>query len=199
MAKTTDIYVRLEPGLKEEAEVILAQLGIPVSNATDDDVNTIRSLAGSNIQFSDQRVGNHEARGAFYSMTLFIYGFLVIIALITIFNIVNSVSMSVSARIKQYGAMRAIGMSDRQLVKMVTAEAVTYSVAGSVVGCILGLPLHKLLFEKMITSRWGDLWQLPFGALGMIVAIVIITSIFAVHGPAKRIHNVSIVDTINAR
>mgnify|MGYP000846740248 CR=1 FL=1 len=153
MAKTTDIYVRLEPGLKEEAEVILAQLGIPVSNATDDDVNTIRSLAGSNIQFSDQRVGNHEARGAFYSMTLFIYGFLVIIALITIFNIVNSVSMSVSARIKQYGAMRAIGMSDRQLVKMVTAEAVTYSVAGSVVGCILGLPLHKLLFEKMITSR----------------------------------------------
>lgn len=33
MAKTTNIYVRLEPGLKEEAEAILAQLGIPVSNA----------------------------------------------------------------------------------------------------------------------------------------------------------------------
>lgn len=33
MAKTTNIYVRLEPGLKEEAETILAQLGIPVSNA----------------------------------------------------------------------------------------------------------------------------------------------------------------------
>lgn len=33
MAKTTNIYVRLEPGLKEEAEAILSQLGIPVSNA----------------------------------------------------------------------------------------------------------------------------------------------------------------------
>ena len=175
-------------------------IDIQLSNiATDDDVNAIRSLAGSDLRFSDQRAGNREARGAFYSMTLFIYGFLVIIALITIFNIVNSVSMSVSARMKQYGAMRAIGMSDHQLVKMVTAEAVTYSVAGSATGCILGLPLHKLLFEAMITSHWGTLWQLPFGALGMIVAIVIITSLLAVRGPAKQIFNMSIVDTINAQ
>ncbi|EGO62194.1 hypothetical protein ALO_19572 [Acetonema longum DSM 6540] len=33
MAKTTNIYVRLEPGLKEEAEAILTELGIPISNA----------------------------------------------------------------------------------------------------------------------------------------------------------------------
>ncbi len=33
MAKTSNIYVRLEPGLKEQAESILEQLGIPVSNA----------------------------------------------------------------------------------------------------------------------------------------------------------------------
>ncbi|QAT39161.1 ABC transporter permease [Clostridium sp. JN-9] len=169
------------------------------NNATDDDVNAIRSLAGSNIQFSDCRAGNSEAIGAFYSMALFIYGFLVIIVLITIFNIVNSVSMSVSARIKQYGAMRAIGMSNQQLVKMVKSETIMYSAVGSIAGCIVGLPLHKLLFEKMITSHWGDPWQLPLGALAMIVAIVIITSIFAVHGPAKRIHNMSIVDTINAQ
>mgnify|MGYP003566052737 CR=1 FL=1 len=33
MAKTTNIYVRLDPGLKEQAESVLGQLGIPVSNA----------------------------------------------------------------------------------------------------------------------------------------------------------------------
>ncbi len=33
MAKTTNLYVRLEPGLKEQAESVLGQLGIPVSNA----------------------------------------------------------------------------------------------------------------------------------------------------------------------
>jgi DNA-damage-inducible protein J len=33
MAKTTNLYVRIEPGLKEQAESILDQLGIPLSNA----------------------------------------------------------------------------------------------------------------------------------------------------------------------
>lgn len=175
-------------------------IDLQLSNtATDDDVNAIHSLAGSEIKFSDQRSSNREVRGAFYSMALFIYGFLVIIVLITVFNIVNSVAMSVSARIKQYGAMRAIGMSGRQLIKMITAEAVTYSVTGSIVGCLIGLPLHKLLFEQMVTSHWGDPWQLPLEMLGIIVAIVIGTSILAVQGPSKRIREMSVVDTINAQ
>ena len=168
-------------------------------NATDSDADSIRSQAGSNTQFSDRRASNREAKGLFYSMALFIYGFLVVIALITIFNIVNSIAMSVSARIKQYGAMRAVGMSDHQLVKMITAEAVTYSVAGSIAGCLIGLPLHKMLFEKMVTSHWGDPWQLPLGMLGIIVAVVIVSSILAVYSPAKRIHKMSIVDTISAQ
>jgi DNA-damage-inducible protein J len=33
MEKATNIYVWIEPGLKEQAESVLAQLGIPVSNA----------------------------------------------------------------------------------------------------------------------------------------------------------------------
>ena len=35
--------------------------------------------------------------------------------------------MGVSARIKQYGAMRAVGMGSGQVAKMITAEAVTYA------------------------------------------------------------------------
>ncbi len=45
--------------------------------------------------------------GKFNSFALFLYGFLALIALITIFNIINCAAMSVSARMKQYGALRA--------------------------------------------------------------------------------------------
>lgn len=41
-------------------------------------------------------------------MMVFVYGFLAIIALITLLNITNSISMSVSARMNQYGAMRSV-------------------------------------------------------------------------------------------
>ncbi|MFR2846450.1 MAG: ABC transporter permease [Hungatella hathewayi] len=106
--------------------------------------------------------------------------------------------MSVSARTRQYGALRAIGMSSRQLVLMVTAEAASYAVCGSITGCAVGLPLHKYLYETMVTAQWGEPWTLPIHALSAIVLIVLVTAIVAVLGPVRRIHAMSIVDTINA-
>lgn len=99
--------------------------------------------------------------------------------------------MSVSARMKQYGAMRAIGMSNHQLIKMVTAEATTYAFAGSIVGCMIGLSLHRFLFERMVTYRWGDSWNIPCGVIAIIVALVIVAAFIAVHNPVKRIRNMS--------
>lgn len=167
--------------------------------ATNEDVNVIREMAGTEFTFSDRRQSNQQAVGSYYSYALFIYGFLVVIALITVFNVINSISMSVSARIKQYGAMRAIGMSSRQLVKMVTAEAATYSFVGSLAGCLVGLPIHKYLFEHMVTGRWGDPWRIPVPVLAIMVLLVVITALIAVRGPARRIHNMSVIDTISAQ
>lgn len=168
-------------------------------SATEDDVDQIHKLAGTEFTFSDERLGNQSVIGSYYSFGLFIYGFMTLIALITIFNIVNSIAMSVSARTKQYGAFRAIGLSNRQLVKMIIAEASTYAIVGSVCGSIAGLILNKLLYEKMITFYWGERWNIPYIELGIIIAIVIISVILAVRSPAKRIRNMSIVDTISAQ
>lgn len=166
--------------------------------ATDETVKDIQALAGTEVAFSDRRSGNSEAKGSYFSFALFVYGFLAVIALITVFHIVNNIAMSVRSRISQYGAMRAIGMSSRQMVKMVTAEAAVYALTGSAVGCAIGLPLHRLLYGQMVTSRWGEVWQVPYGPLAVITLLVMATSFLAVRGPARQIHNLSIVDTINA-
>ncbi|MCI9134484.1 MAG: hypothetical protein HFI31_09890 [Lachnospiraceae bacterium] len=52
--------------------------------ATNEDVNVIREMAGTEFTFSDHRQRNQQAVGSYYSYTLFIYGFLVAIALITL-------------------------------------------------------------------------------------------------------------------
>lgn len=166
------------------------------NKATDEDVDEIRRLAGENIDFLDKRLSNDEAKGAYYSFALFIYGFLVIIALISIFNIFNSIAMSVSSRIHEYGAMRAIGMSNQQVIKMISAEGLTYALLGIIFGCIFGLPINKFLFENLVTSRWGDPWYFPLGAMIIIIVVVICSILFAIYAPAKRIRNLSIIDTI---
>ena len=130
---------------------------------------------------------------------MFLYGFLVIIALIAIFNIVNSIAMSVSARLQQYGAMRAVGMSTRQVFKMVAAEAVTYVMGGIVAGCAIGLPINRILYRSMVTSHWGTEWSLPLIELEIILCVVAVATFIAVCAPARRIQNLSVTDTIAAQ
>lgn len=167
--------------------------------STDSDVNAIHQNFGNGYTFVDKRIDNSSTLGIYYCVWLFLYGFLVLIALITIFNVINSIAMSVAARTKQYGAFRAIGLSDRQLSKMVVAEAATYAVVGSIAGTVLGLICNKILFGLLISYKWGESWRLPLVELGIIVLIVIVSVVLAVHGPIKKIHNTSIVDTISAQ
>ena len=115
------------------------------------------------------------------------------------FNIINSIAMSVAARTKQYGAFRAIGLSTRQLKKMIVAEACVYTVTGSVIGTVLGLICNQKLFEMLVTSFWGDAWTIPWMELTVILLVVILAVVFAVHGPVRKIHKMSIVDTISAQ
>ena len=170
-----------------------------VRGVSDSEVNAIHQMVGTQYTFSDERLGNSSTRGIYYCFNLFVYGFLVLIALITIFNVVNSIAMSVASRTKQYGAFRAIGLSTRQLSKMVVAEACSYAASGIVAGTVLGMLSNRLLFGMLIGQKWGEAWSIPWSELGVILLIILLSITLAVHEPIKRIHNMSIVDTISAQ
>ena len=151
---------------------------------------------GTQYTFSDERISNASAQGAWYCFRLFVCGFLVLIALITIFNVINSISMSAAARTRQYGTFRAIGLSTRQLLRMLAAEAAAYAAAGGLLGAMLGLFFHRLLFSSLITIHWGNSWTVPWAELGTIVLIMLLSVALAVYGPWRRLRDMSIVDTI---
>lgn len=149
------------------------------------------------MPFSDKRLSNREVKGASYSLAVFLYGFLAVIALIAFFNIMNCIAMSVSARLREYGAMRAVGMTVRQLIRMVCGETITYMIWGIVFGCLFGLPLNRLLFHSLVTSRWGDAWELPGKELTVILFVMFCAVCLAVKRPARQIREMTVVDTIN--
>lgn len=148
--------------------------------APNETVEKIREAAGEKVLFSDKRMSNEEVKGAYYSFAVLVYGFLVVISLIAVFHIINSISMSADSRMRQFGAMRAIGMSDRQAVRMVAAEAATYGVCGIVVGLFGGIPVHRFLFETLITSKWGDSWKFPIVQTGIILAVLVFSIMLSV-------------------
>ena len=182
--------------MKEGKYTVLSiQLEKKASNET---VEKIREAAGEKVLFSDKRMSNEEVKGAYYSFAVLVYGFLVVISLIAVFHIINSISMSADSRMRQFGAMRAIGMSDRQAVRMVAAEAATYGVCGIAVGLIGGIPVHRFLFETLITSKWGDSWKFPIVQTGIILAVLVFSIMLSVAGPARRIRKMSVTDTIGS-
>lgn len=186
--------LRLLTGINEYA-VIDMQLA---KSASDEDVDAKRSYVGAAYTFSDERMNNSSVQWSYYSFGLFIYGFLALIALVTVFNIVNSIAMSVAARTKQYGILRAVGLSGKQLARMIISEAAAYAVTGSVFGTVIGLMLNHLLFSKLVSFNWGDAWSFPFGELFIILAVIALSVILAVRRPIKRIRSTSIVESVSA-
>ncbi len=166
-------------------------------DATNETVAQIRRLENDDIVITDQRESNRTNNTSYWASRIVCYGFLAIIAVITLFNIINSISMSVSARTKQYGAMRAVGMDDRQLTRMISAEAFTYAVSGLILGCGMGIPFSRFLYTLMITHHFGVAWHLPIALLAVVIAFVFISAVIAAHAPSKRIRNMAITATIN--
>lgn len=159
-------------------------------------ISKIQDLTDEYV-FIDNREQNNEVHGSYWVFRLAAYGFLAIISFITVLNIMNSISMGVSARIKQYGAMRAVGMESRQVTKMIAAEAVTYAACGTIVGIILGLLLHHFIYAKVILTHFGGVWEIPVSSIAIIILLVSISCAMAVYAPAKRIRNMAITATIN--
>ena len=165
--------------------------------ASDETVLALAAFSSDQIVVQDLRESNRQDRGTYYAARIVLYGFLSIIGGISLLNIVNSISMSVSARMKQYGILRAIGMDDAQLKRMVSAEAGTYAVSGLVVGIVLGLVLNRKLYILLITHYFGAAWQMPWGCLAVIVVVVLAAVVLAVYNPVRRILMQPITATIS--
>jgi len=188
---SSETFVRLT-GITDYSLVMIQT----TSEVTDENIKAIQTTVGDNYSFRDKR--EQRTSGTYAAFVFCVYGFLAIITLVTVLNIINSISMSVSARMKQYGAMRAVGMDERQIAKMIAAEAVTYSFWGCIVGCIVGLPLSKLLYDFLIAEHFpGAVWNFPVSSLIVILLFVVLAATVAAYAPAKRIRNISVTETIN--
>ncbi len=168
-------------------------------NAPRDLIENIRSVVDDNLEVRDKRQSNFEVKNSFYTMATFVYGFVFIIAIISMFNIINSMNISVTSRKNYYGIMRAVGISNKQLRKMVIVEASSYAVSGCLLGSILGLMLHRYMFISLVSSMFHLEWQVPSNLLLITVLTMIIITLLSVRKPIKKICELDIIDSINAQ
>ncbi len=166
------------------------------NKANEQAVKELKNIAGNNLEFFDSRQKNAEINQAFLTMAVFIYGFVAVIALISILNIINTMNTSVAAKTRYLGVMRAIGMSGSQLNKMVVIEAITYTLTGYIVGCVLGVILQRMLITQYL-STFKVIWHFPLVEIIWILILALTITAFSVIRPLRRVKAKGISDVIN--
>ena len=188
---SSETFVRLT-GVTDYSTVMVQTAG----DVTDEDVAAISGVLDEGTALRDER--ELRTSGTYTAFVLCVYGFLAIIAMVTLLNIMNSISMSVTAKSKQYGAMRAVGMEGSQVTRMIAAETITYALSGCVIGCVLGLVFGKILYNLLIDGRFPyAVWAIPVSRLLIVMVFVAAATLAAIHAPAKRIREMAVTETIN--
>ncbi len=117
------------------------------------------------------------------------------------FLIFNTLSITVTERVRELGLLRAAGATRRQLVWFVVAQALVLGLLGALVGLVAGLGLAELM-----ATRLRGIESIPFQrvdpnpvSLAAVVAIGIGVTVAAALEPARRAAAISPVEALNAR
>lgn len=165
-------------------------------NATEEEIEAIKNAVGDTYIFTDKR--EQSTAGTYIAFLFCIYCFLGMVALVSVFHIINSISMSVSARMKQYGFMRAVGMDETQVTQMIASEALTYALGGCIFGCVIGLPISRMLYKILILDHFPyAFWDFPITQMIVIFVFVFLSAAMAVYFPSKRLNRAAVTDIIN--
>ncbi|MFF2655298.1 ABC transporter permease [Streptomyces sp. NPDC058045] len=119
--------------------------------------------------------------GGFAMMLAVVQALLGVAMLIAVLGIVNTLALSILERTREMGALRAIGLSRGQTVRMIMTESVVISLFGAVLGVVLGAVLGLALAHSMkgqgvthLSLPWGQMLAYLVGAgiVGVIASLI---------------------------
>jgi putative ABC transport system permease protein len=129
------------------------------------------------------------------AISIFLYGFITLVSLITITNVINTITTSIYLRRREFAMLKAIGMTNSAFNKMIRFESVFYGLKSLLFGLPIGILIDHFMY-KNVTSMFVYDYVLPYKAISISVifvfVIIFITMIYSV----RKIRNDNIIDVI---
>lgn len=135
-------------------------------------------------------------RGSVNQLLALIYALLGLAIVIAVLGIINTLALSVIERTREVGLLRAVGLSRRQLRRMVRLEAVAIAVLGAVLGVVMGLVFGIVLQRALVGEGITDL-SIPAVNLVVFVVIAAVVGVLAAVLPARRAAKLNVLRAIS--
>jgi putative ABC transport system permease protein len=114
--------------------------------------------------------------------------------IVALLGIINTMALSVHERTRELGMLRAVGMSRRQVRRMVRAESVITALIGAVLGTVLGIAFAALLSRPLADE--GFVFELPLATLIGVAILAAIAGVLAAIPPARRAARVDVLRAV---
>ena len=123
-----------------------------------------------------------------------IYALLSLAVIISLFGIANTLALSIHERTRELGMLRAIGMSRRQVRRLIRYESVITALIGAVLGLILGMIFAALMSVPLADQGFGLTY--PVGQLILLLVLAALAGVLAAIGPARRAARLDVLEAL---
>jgi putative ABC transport system permease protein len=124
----------------------------------------------------------------------FFYVLLALAIVISLLGIVTTLALSIHERTRELGLLRAVGMSRRQVKRLVRYESVITALIGAVLGTILGIIFAALVSVPLADE--GFELAYPVGTLIVLLVLAALAGVLAAIFPARRAANLDVLRAV---
>ncbi|GAT81298.1 membrane protein [Streptomyces sp. F-3] len=124
-----------------------------------------------------------------------VYALLGLAIVIAVLGVVNTLALSVVERTREIGLLRAIGLTRRQLRRMIRLESVVIAVFGAVLGLALGL-VWGVCAQRVLALQGIGLLTIPWSTIVTVVVGAAVVGVVAALLPALRASRMNVLAAI---
>ncbi|MDD7794828.1 ABC transporter permease [Clostridium sp. 'White wine YQ'] len=181
------------------SDITINSLNIALKDVKDENAELTdlqaKTKINNNLNVINNIDQNRRDKSTMLMLQILVYGFIIVVSLISSVNIVNTLTTNIILRKREFATLKSIGLTQRALRKMIILEGLLYAFWGTLYGAVIGSGLSYLMFKGLGGVREFP-WSIPWEAIVIAGIGAVVIGYLSVLSPLARIKKDNLIEVI---